>query len=193
MRPAIEPVDRQELQRMLEHARAGLSAERIPQLKAACDTLVYLTQLVENKSTTIARLRQMLFGASTEKTAAVLRVVSAAPSPEGGSAASSQQRIATRHPHGRDTGATARQDYTGATRSKSSILLSCRRSLPGMPPGQALRGGTPGVLVRVVGQAPLAATVYELEKLRCNLCLEVFTAPAPKGSARRSTTPVRRA
>ncbi|MHB2007138.1 MAG: IS66 family transposase, partial [Acidobacteriaceae bacterium] len=38
---------------------------------------------------------------------------------------------------------------------------------------------TPGVLVRLVGQAPVAATVYELEKLRCNLCGEVFTAEAP--------------
>jgi transposase len=39
----------------------------------------------------------------------------------------------------------------------------------------------PGLLVRIVGQAPLAATVYELEKLRCNLCSEVFTADAPQG------------
>ena len=39
----------------------------------------------------------------------------------------------------------------------------------------------PGVLVRVVGQAALKATVYELEKLRCNLCTEVFTAKAPEG------------
>jgi transposase len=38
---------------------------------------------------------------------------------------------------------------------------------------------TPGVLVRLVGQAPVAATVYELEKLRCNLCGEVFAAEAP--------------
>jgi hypothetical protein len=29
------------------------------------------------------------------------------------------------------------------------------------------------------GQAPLAATVYELEKLRCNLCGNVYTASAP--------------
>jgi hypothetical protein len=29
------------------------------------------------------------------------------------------------------------------------------------------------VLVRLVGQAPITGTVYELEKLRCNLCLEV--------------------
>ena len=31
------------------------------------------------------------------------------------------------------------------------------------------------------GQAPLAANVYELQKLRCNLCGEVFTAEAPAG------------
>lgn len=37
----------------------------------------------------------------------------------------------------------------------------------------------PGVLVRIVGQPPLGATVYELQKLRCHLCGEVFTAPAP--------------
>jgi hypothetical protein len=30
-----------------------------------------------------------------------------------------------------------------------------------------------------VGQAPIAATVYELERLRCNLCGEIFEADAP--------------
>jgi transposase len=39
----------------------------------------------------------------------------------------------------------------------------------------------PRVLVRMVGQAPLAATVYELDRLRCNLCGEVFTAQEPEG------------
>ena len=37
------------------------------------------------------------------------------------------------------------------------------------------------MLVRIKGQAPIAATVYELEKLRCNLCGDVFTAAAPEG------------
>jgi transposase len=36
-------------------------------------------------------------------------------------------------------------------------------------------------LVRIVGQAPLAATVYELERLRCNACGQVFTAAEPEG------------
>src|SRR5271168_1047345 len=34
----------------------------------------------------------------------------------------------------------------------------------------------PKALVRVVGQAPLAATVYSLERLRCGACGQVFTA-----------------
>jgi transposase len=39
----------------------------------------------------------------------------------------------------------------------------------------------PGVLIRIVGQAPVQAKVYELQKLRCNLCGKVFTAEAPQG------------
>jgi hypothetical protein len=37
----------------------------------------------------------------------------------------------------------------------------------------------PAALLRITGMAPLQATVYELERLRCNLCGEVFTARAP--------------
>jgi transposase len=37
------------------------------------------------------------------------------------------------------------------------------------------------VLVRVTGQAPLAATVYSLERLRCGACGQVFTAQEPEG------------
>jgi transposase len=39
----------------------------------------------------------------------------------------------------------------------------------------------PAALVRITGMAPLGATVYECDRLRCNLCGEVFTAPAPTG------------
>ena len=39
----------------------------------------------------------------------------------------------------------------------------------------------PQVLVRLVGQAPVEASVYRLQNLRCNLCGEVFTAEAPPG------------
>ena len=52
---------------------------------------------------------------------------------------------------------------------------------PGCEKGKVYPQKEPRVLVRLVGQAPLAATVYELDRLRCNLCGEVFTAPEPEG------------
>lgn len=39
----------------------------------------------------------------------------------------------------------------------------------------------PKVLVRIVGQAPLSAMVYSLERLRCGACGQVFTAQEPEG------------
>ena len=37
------------------------------------------------------------------------------------------------------------------------------------------------MLVRIIGQAPLTATVYSLERLRCGACGQVFTAQEPEG------------
>src|SRR5260370_39578983 len=42
----------------------------------------------------------------------------------------------------------------------------------------------PKVLVRSVGHAPRAATVYALDRLRCAACGPVFTAPEPEGVGR---------
>jgi len=52
---------------------------------------------------------------------------------------------------------------------------------PGCQNGKVYLQKKPKSLVRFVGQAPFYATVYELDKMRCNLCGEVFTAPAPEG------------
>ena len=41
----------------------------------------------------------------------------------------------------------------------------------------------PKVLVNVVGQPPLAATVFKLRQLRCRLCDTIFTAPLPEGAS----------
>ena len=39
----------------------------------------------------------------------------------------------------------------------------------------------PGVRIRITGQAPVQAKVYELQRLRCHLCGKVFTAQVPEG------------
>jgi transposase len=80
--------------------------------------------------------------------------------------------------HGRN-GADA---YTGAEK----IEVPHESLQPGDPcpkceEGTVYETNRPGVLVRLVGQAPLQALVYYLQKLRCNLCGTVFTARAPEG------------
>jgi transposase len=54
-------------------------------------------------------------------------------------------------------------------------------SCPECPNGKVYVQKEPKVLIRIVGQAPIQATVYNLERLRCNLCGQVFTAEAPEG------------
>ena len=80
MKPAIERIDlgTEELNQLLERARELLSAEDYRKLKAAVDTLEYLTELVADKDTTIRHLRQLLLPASTEKTKDVLAKAGAA-------------------------------------------------------------------------------------------------------------------
>ena len=191
MKPAIPrlEVSREELLNLLEHARTeALSEPEYQQLKAALDTLVYLTQLVEDKNTTIARLRQILFGASSEKMSQVLETLAAhrAPSREPDGGGKSEEEKPRRSRRGGPQPGTWAQRLPRPTAVPASVKiehssLKSGNHCPGCQKGKLYAWATPGVLIRVVGQAPLAATVYELEKLRCNLCGEVFTAEPPEG------------
>ena len=94
------------------------------------------------------------------------------------SSAEDRHAAPARQGHGRN----GAQAYAGATKIKvEHPSRYAGERCPECYRGKLYTAATPGVLVRVVGQAPLGATVYELEKLRCNLCLEVFTAPSPEG------------
>jgi transposase len=80
MKPAIERIDvgTEELNQLQARARELLSEEDYRKLKAAVDTLEYLTELVADKDTTIRHLRQLLLPAGTEKTKDVLAKAGAA-------------------------------------------------------------------------------------------------------------------
>jgi len=80
--------------------------------------------------------------------------------------------------HGRN-GADA---YRGAEKMEiAHAKLAHGDRCPDCARGNVYTQKEPKALVRIVGQAPLAATVYELERLRCNACGQVFTAEEPEG------------
>ncbi len=77
---------------------------------------------------------------------------------------------------------TVADAYTGAHREKidHETLLN-GAPCPECPKGKVyVQKEEPGIIVRVRGAAPIQATVYELEKFRCNLCGLYFTAQAPE-------------
>jgi len=117
---------------------------------------------------------------STEKSSTVLgRKDEPGAQPETGSS-TQQDPTSDSHPpgHGRngaDAFESARKVETQHPRLKSGDRC------PECPNGKVYVQKEPKSLIRIVGQAPIQATVYNLERLRCNLCGQVFTAEAPEG------------
>ena len=162
-----------------------MSAADHAKLKAAVDTLAFLTAELQTKGTSLDRLRRLLFGAPTEKTRTILGAGAASDQPAaslpgGGREAPPPGAGAKpkRPGHGRIPAAA----YTGATRiTIAHPTMHSGDGCPGCLKGKVYLLAEPGRLVRITGMAPLGATVYECARLRCNLCGEVFTAPAPEG------------
>ena len=86
----------------------------------------------------------------------------------------------------RATAATGPTAYTGAEKIEVPLAtLQAGDPCPQCATGTVYETNRPGVLVRLVGQVPVGAKVYYLQKLRCNLCGVVFTAKSPEGGARK--------
>jgi hypothetical protein len=189
--PDIVEVDKTQLEEVLCRVEQALDDKDTELIRAVFASYVYVTDLVEDKNTSIRRLRQLLFGARTEKTDTVIGRGGEKPeaSPPGGVAAKTELTVGesdsgvsdeaatetAAHGHGRN-GADA---YRGAER-----IAVGHESLSAGDPCPACGRGTvyekaPGVVVRIHGQPPLATTIYQLQKLRCHLCGQVFTAAAP--------------
>jgi transposase len=169
-----ETVDlsREEIEEALAQAKAALPEKTFRILEKVVQAYLWVLGLLEKKRATIGRLRRMLFGPKTEKMP---------PGKEGkpsSSAKRKQDSISRRgHGHGRNGAA----EYTGARKvCVPHETLKPGDRCPGCGKGKVYEQAEPGVLVRVTGRPPLEATVYELQKLRCNLCGEIFTAHAPE-------------
>ena len=183
MQSRIERIDvsTEELEGLLEQARPMLSEDGYQKLQAAIRTLGYVTGLLEKQETTLASLRELLCPAGTEKTEAVLK--------QAGIETGDKKRKVSKGHAGRGAPASGHgRNGAAAYRGAQKVQVPHESLKAGDSCPDAECGGKiyaqrdPGVLVRVKGQASIAATVYELEKLRCHLCGKVFTAAAPEGA-----------
>ena len=148
-------------------------------IKAMVQTIELLSQCVDEKATSIRRLLRMLFGPSTEK----LKNVIKDEQKEKSDSAKSKQEYTTdksNKPKPKGHGRNAAADYSAAEQIKvDHASLKPKDNCPGCLKGILYQMKVPKVVVRITGKAPLGAKVYQMQKLRCNLCGEIFIADTP--------------
>jgi len=151
--------------------RIDINLEELDQLIDRSMQAPLTTSEGEKLKTAVHAMAERLLGKrNTEKTNAVLETPPT-PAPES---TSSDQRIIPAG-HGRHAAAA----FTGADRIVvPHASLHSGDPCPECQRGTVYRQKAPATLVRFVGQAPLKATVFEMERLRCNACGEMFTAAA---------------
>jgi len=172
-KPKRIDLSQKQLDALIERVEAGtlLDSDR-EIIKAMAETISILSHAVDEKSTSIKRLLKMIFGSSTEKTSAVFKAkeTSSTDKKSDGSDKSKPKG------HGKNGAAS----YSGADKVKiQHDTLKPKDKCPKCLQGKLYEVKTPKTVVRITGKSPLHATVFEMQKLRCNLCGEIFTAQAP--------------
>jgi transposase len=122
------------------------------------------------KTTLHALVERLAQKRNTEKTNSVLEPKNSS------SAAAELPEPSAPAGHGRN----AASAFTGAEKvSVQHAQLKPGDPCPECHRGRVYRQKEPRTRIRIVGQAPLKATVFEMERLRCNACCQVFTAEEP--------------
>ncbi len=182
-KPELIELDGAEVRAIVERTKmSALDAKDHEKLQAVVETFVWILAELEKKNARIVHLRKALSinTKKTEKTSDVLKGADGAEPPQGNERSGEKSEKKKKKPkgHGRN-GADA---YEGAEKVQvAHESLKCGDTCPECEKGKLYLLRVPIKLVRVRGQAPLRATVYELERLRCKLCGEVFRAKAPEG------------
>jgi transposase len=153
-------VNLEELDRVLDGARqAPLSEDDYEKLKEALHALAGMLVRPRN----------------TEKTSAVLGKTGGSETDSG---TAEETNNSPAPGHGRN-GAAAFVSSRKIAIAHAQLKHGDR--CPECGKGNVYAQKEPKVLVRIIGQAPLAATVYSLERLRCGACGQVYTAREPEG------------
>ena len=167
--PEIVQLSTAELEQVLAEVRSRLPPASYGLIESLLRTLVWIMELLEQKQTTIARLRRLIFGEKTEKARKIF--------PDAFQAtAGSDEPKPKRKGHGRK----GAKDYRGARRVKvPHPKLHLGDLCPKCLKGRLYLFSQPAQIIRIVAQPIFQATIFELERLRCALCGALLTAPAP--------------
>ena len=174
-------LDMDQLEELLKRAESGsLQENDVELIRGMAECIALLSQAVDDKASSVKKLLRMVFGAKTEKKDNVLNDTDKNGTRKGEDQESTVAKGGKKQRPGRNNGKNGADTYTGADLVEiEHPELRTGDSCPECTEGKLYRNSESGVEIRVTGSAPLRATVYKLEKLRCDLCGKIFTAPLP--------------
>ena len=169
----------EEIEALLARVEKGLSQDGDYEIiKSMAETIIFLNQAVNSKNVSIKRLLKMLFGIKTEKKNKVFKNSGSDDKDDPSDNKPGADKAPNKKPKGH--GKNGADKYTGANREFISHQeLRHGDSCPLCFKGKIYNLKIPGVVIKISATAPLHATIYDVEKLRCNLCGKIFTARAP--------------
>ena len=164
-------VDKKRLQELLKRLKSRkLKPEDYELLEGMAETWQFLCLSLEKNRLSIKRLQRILFGSKSEKSEKILS--------QGAKNKSPPEKEKKEKPKGH--GRNGSGSYWGAKRIRvehesqkaGDKCIKCGK-------GKLYELKTPSPVVVFHGEAPVQATVYECQKLRCSSCGEVFVARVP--------------
>jgi transposase len=184
--PEVIRLSPAQLEGLVAELRAHLPAAVFELVHTALQTLQWVLEAMELKTTTIARLKRVLFGSRSEKTATLFPPPPAtAP---GTAEASPESAPPAQKPKRRGHGRQGAGRYTGAR--MIGVPHPHLRAGDRCPHcAGTLAAKTPARVVCIHAQPMFTATLYEVQVLRCNRCQKLFTAPLPPEAQRAKYDP----
>lgn len=150
---------------------SNLSEESKVKIVQIVRLVLSLRELLERRTGRLLSLLKKIFGVKTEKGA------KKKPKDAAGEEAKDQDKKKARRQGGE--GRNGRDDYPGA--EKIAVPHTCLKPgdrCPACLSGR-LEDGEPAIRYRWFGREPLILKIYLLERLICQTCKDIFTAPLP--------------
>jgi hypothetical protein len=175
-------VDARQLAQLLERLESRkLEPQDYELLEGMLETWQYLCSSLEKKSFSVKRLKRLLFGSSSEKTDKLLKNTDKKSNEAGQTERNKSPPGGDKKPKRKGHGRNGAESYRAAERVQvphQSLKAGDKCTQCGK--GKLYELKTPSRIVVFKGQAPVQATIFECQRLRCSACGAVSVAQAPE-------------
>jgi len=164
-------------------AQQSLTSEDYELLIQVVQAMGWMSAELEEKKLSIHRL-QRLFGIKTESSRNLMKPDDSTTDKPGDPSKDPNESLDVpedKKSKPKGHGRNGSEAYTGAKRVPVKLEgFHPGDPCPECPNGRLYDLTNPGIFIRVTGHPPIQATIYELQKMRCNLCGKIITAELPK-------------